>query len=937
LTNIAWNIPTKCDPTNTRDAQASGEFDDWWFLTVIEPARALAPAPPYRLGDDMNGVRERQQFGRTAIAAAAAMVAMGAAAGARAQQAASPQEPGDGIVTVQVTGVRAALEQSLRQKRGADAVVEVVTAEDIGKMPDKNVADAIQRLPGVNTQSSAGGEGGFGENDRVSLRGTSPSLQQTLFNGHAISTGDWFVLNQVGGNVGRSSSFSLLPSELVGSVVVQKSPTANLVEGGVSGAIDVITRRPLDFHQQLTVEGSVQANYNDLSKKTEPQVSALVSWKNDQHTAGVLLQAFSEKQGVRRDGQEILGYSPILASSAAAKANPSLAGVMVPTFIGASLFEQVKKRTGGAFDLEARPARGTSVDLNGFYSKLQAGHQNTNWLAAPANSINSSNLIPQSPVVRSNTLVAAGFASNSGEVDNIYRPDAGGESWYLDLNGKWRASDDLTFSGKIGRTHGIGWDRGDVYYQNNVDGGMVYALNGMTPASVSYPGGNTASPGSTAWAGGGEAQSVDKENYGQLDGEWRVGGVVETVRFGTRVTDHQRTAEHPLETRPGALGFSNPGPAWSGQMYPSDFASNLGGNLSSNYFKYDGAALGAWGAVPGNRLLDYTVRHNWTDEFRVGEKTAALYAMAEFGGDRWSGNAGVRAIQTRQATVVNLAGGPNPVKGSAFGDYTPTTFERTYRDYLPSVNLKYDARSDLVLRTGLAKTMARPDYSALGGSVSLNDDALSGSGGNVNLDPVRSTNFDLSAEWYFAPRSLLSAGLFYMDLNSIVAQGTSTGTYYNNKRGTQTAYQITSPYNTSGKNKGMELSYQQPLFGSFGMLANYTYADGKLDDGGELLNSSKDTYNVTGYFENERFSARLAYNYRSAYKAGVDRGASQHVAGMPSLAASVNVKLTEQLTLTFDALNLTNETIKMYAENLDRPRAFYSNGRTFYAGLRIKL
>jgi iron complex outermembrane receptor protein len=150
-------------------------------------------------------------------------------------------------------------------------------------------------------------------------------------------------------------------------------------------------------------------------------------------------------------------------------------------------------------------------------------------------------------------------------------------------------------------------------------------------------------------------------------------------------------------------------------------------------------------------------------------------------------------------------------------------------------------------------------------------------------------------------------------------------------------YQITSPYNTSGKNKGVELSYQQPLWGNFGMLANYTYADGRLDDGGELLNSSKDTSNLTGYFENERFSARLAYNYRSAYKAGVDRGASQHVDSMPSLAASVNVKLTDQLTLTFDALNLTNETIKMYAENKDRPRAFYSNGRTFYIGLRAKM
>jgi iron complex outermembrane receptor protein len=884
----------------------------------------------------MNETMARQEYTRTAIAAAVAVLMMGG----QAQAQVATDAPADQATmqAVVVTGVRAALEQSLRQKRDADAVVEVVTAEDIGKMPDKNVADAIQRLPGVNTQSSAGGEGGFGENDRVSLRGTSPSLQQTLFNGHAISTGDWFLLNQIGGSVGRSSSFSLLPSELVSSIVVQKSPTADLPEGGVAGAINVLTRRPLELRQALTVEGSVQANYNDLSKKAEPQLSVLVAWKNPANTAGVLFQAFSEKVTVRRDGQEILGYSPISATSAAAIANPALAGVAVPTFIGASLFEQTKKRSGGAFDLEARPSRNLGIDLNGFYSKLEAPHQNTNWLAAPANSINSANQLPLNAVVRNNTLVSASFPVNSGEVDNIYRPNAGGESWYLDLNGKYRASQDLSFSGKLGKTHGVGYDRQDVYYQNNVDGGMTYALNGLSPASVSYPGGTTNAPGSTAWAGGGEAQSVDQEKYAQLDADWRMhDSMIESFKFGARFTDHQRSAEHPLETRPGPLGFSNPGPAWNGQMYPSDFAANLGGNLSSNYFKYDGAALGAWGAVPGNRLLDYTIRHNWTDEFQVKEKTAAIYGMADFGGDGWRGNVGLRAIETRQTTVVNLAGGAAPITGSAFGAYTPTTFQRTYRDYLPSANLKFDVRPDLVLRTALAKTIARPDYSALGGSVSLNDDALSGSGGNVNLDPVRSTNFDLSAEWYFAPKALLSVGFFYMDLRSIVAQGTSTGTYYNSKRGTQTVYQITSPYNTSAKNKGVELSYQQPLWSNFGMLVNYTYADGKLDDGSTLLNSSKNTGNVTGYFENERFSARLAYNYRSAYKAGVDRGASQQVDAMPSLAASVNVKLTDQLTLTFDALNLTNETIKMYAENRDRPRAFYSNGRTFYFGLRAKM
>ena len=877
----------------------------------------------------------RQQMGRTtAIAGAVTVLVMGIAAQARAQDGGTPDAQ-----TVIVTGVRAALEQSLRQKRNADAVVEVVTAEDIGKMPDKNVADAIQRLPGVNTQSSAGGEGGFGENDRVSLRGTSPSLQQTLFNGHAISTGDWFVLNQYGGNVGRSSSFSLLPSELVGSIVVQKSATADLVEGGVSGAINVITRRPLDFRQPLTVEASVQANYNDLAKKTEPQVSALVSWKNAANTFGVLLQGFSEKQSVRRDGQEILGYTPISATSAAAVANPSLAGVKVPTFIGAAFFEQKKKREGGAFDIEAKPTRDIGVDLNGFYSKLSAPHQNTNWLAAPANSINSANLIPTSPVIRNGTLVGATFSSNSGEVDNIYRPDAGGESWYIDLNGRWRVTDDLRFTGKIGRTHGIGWDHGDVYYQNNVDGGMMYALNGMTPATVSYPGGNTTKPGSTAWAGGGEAQSVDKEKYAQVDGTWRVrdNPWLQGVRFGARWTDHKRTAEHPLETRPGPNGFSNPGPVWNGEMYPSDFGSDLGGSVFNNYFKYSGGALGAWGAVPGNRLLDFTLRHNWLDEFKVAEKTAAVYGMADIGGDSWSGNVGLRAVETRQTTVVNLPGGQNPITGSAFGPYTPTTYERKYRDYLPSANVKFDVRQDLVVRAGIAKTMARPDYSALGGSVSLNDDALSGSGGNVKLDPIRSVNYDLSAEWYYMPKAMLSAGLFYMDFSSIVAQGTSTGSYYNNKRGAFTDYQITSPYNTSATNKGIELSWQQPLWNNFGLLTNYTWADGELDGGGEMLNASKNTYNVTGYYENDRFSARLAYSYRSSYKAGVDRGASQHVDSMPSLAASVNFKINEHLTVTFDALNLTNETIKMYAENKDQPRAFYSNGRTFYLGLRGKL
>jgi iron complex outermembrane receptor protein len=199
------------------------------------------------------------------LASAVTLALVGLSLQAHAQQQ-TPQT----TETVTVTGIRASLEKSLETKRNADTVVEVVTAEDIGKMPDKNIADAVQRLPGVTISSQSGGSGGFDENDRVSLRGTNPSLTQTLINGHSVASGDWFVLDQVG-LVGRSVSFSMLPSELVSQVIVRKTATADLVEGGIPGAIDIITRKPLQFTRQVTVEGSVGTVYADLPKKWDPQ------------------------------------------------------------------------------------------------------------------------------------------------------------------------------------------------------------------------------------------------------------------------------------------------------------------------------------------------------------------------------------------------------------------------------------------------------------------------------------------------------------------------------------------------------------------------------------------------------------------------------------------------------------------------------------------
>src|ERR1700694_1566750 len=291
----------------------------------------------------------------TLIGTAVAMALFGRDAVVHAQtsgdQTTSSQKDLEEVV---VTGIRASLEQALDQKRAAASVEDVITAEDVGKMPDKNIADSLKRVPGVTISAAGANEGGFDENDRVSLRGTGPSLTQTLINGHNVASGDWFVLNQTG-TVGRSVSYTLLPSELVNRVVVHKSSEASLVEGGVAGTVAIITRTPLDFRNPFTFQATAGAVYADLPSKTDPQLSALLNLHNSESTLGVLLQGFYEKRHLRRDGVELLGYDTIAPGSAIATAHPDLAKVVYPTLIGAAVLEQERKRKGGLIDAQWKP------------------------------------------------------------------------------------------------------------------------------------------------------------------------------------------------------------------------------------------------------------------------------------------------------------------------------------------------------------------------------------------------------------------------------------------------------------------------------------------------------------------------------------------------------------------------------------------------------
>jgi iron complex outermembrane recepter protein len=893
------------------------------------------------------------------LAYAVTMALLGAAWQAQAQ---TPPKPPTTQDTITVTGIRASVEKSIETKRNADSIVEVITSDDIGKMPDKNIADAVSRVPGVTISSQSGGSGGFDENDRVSMRGTNPSLTQTLINGHPVASGDWFVLDQVG-LVGRSVSFSLLPSEIVSQVIIRKSATADLIEGGVAGAVDIITRKPLQFRNPVTLEASAGVVYADLPKKSDPQFNALVNWKNDANTMGVLIQGFSETRHLRRDGQEILGYGTISPTSALAVARPDLANVAYPTLIGSALFEQKRVRKGGLIDIQVKPTNDVDIDFNAFTSKMEATNYNRNWMMWGTKIIGD-NRIPTSYTVSNGTLVAANWA-NVGTaaapaqyaiVDQIYRPGTFSKTEYYNVDGKWRATDRLTIGGKVGSTKGEGrTPTQDVFEGDVFNTGASYSFNGISsPATVHFPNGNPASFTGTSldWIfGASPAGTTDKENYGQFDGDLVLNaGSVTNLKFGARTSEHKRdtfqVAQGPKFSGPDPFAAANL-PMWNGETYPSNFASHLGGDFPRNVWMLSPSELQRWGDIYSNR--DPVTREYWPGEFAMKEKVNAAYVMANFEGAGWNANAGVRLVQTKEEVTVNVAipgdvcGAlaacpqvPGAITTSAFGSFYKKLVSHDYNDVLPSANLKLDLARDMVLRFAAARTMARPDYSALGGSITADDTTRTGNGGNPDLKPIRSTNLDATFEWYFAPRSLLSAGAFYMDLTNYVAFGTYQTTLLNIKQNQFQTYTISAPTNSSGKIKGIELSWQQPFGMGFGAQANYTYADAKENGGQPLVGASKNTYNVSGYYENHGFGARLAYTFRSAFFVGLDRSTPQFQDDTGTLAGSVSYDVTKNVSLNFDALNLNDPKLKYYGANKDQPRAFYYNGRQYYFTVRVK-
>jgi iron complex outermembrane receptor protein len=889
--------------------------------------------------------------------------------------AAATAAPDDtALQEIVVTGIRQSVQVSLDAKHNAVNFVDVVSAEDIGKLPDKNIADSLARVPGVTTSSAGANEGGFDENDRVSMRGTNPSLTQVLLNGHNIASGDWFVLNETG-TVGRSVSFTLLPTEIVSQLQVEKSSQASLVEGGVAGTVDIITRKPLDFVNNFTVQASAGAVYATLPDKTDGQYSALGAWKNNANNFGVMLQLFSETRHLRRDGSEILGYETIGANPNAAgqptgiaASNPDLLGVQYPALVGATEFTQKRERNGGLFDVEFKPLDNLTFDLNAFSSRLLAPNLNDNYLFFGTRVLGQGT--GQAPLpgytVAGNTLTSAQFAPVAGTAygvyDQISRPSSEASSHFVDLDTTWGVTDSFSLFGQIGYSWGDGkTPEQDVSETNPGTGaGASYQLNGLGAApSFAFGSTNnsTPAPGGVpvpfGFIFGDQFVDVkDSEAYAKIDAMYKFQtDYFHDLKFGARFDKHDRTSNGVVGQGPTAAGGTAPYPTGFSN-YPSNY-DTFGGTHPSDVWFWSPAQLEAYNS-PANVVRDPAVRLDFNSMFEVYEKDTAGYVQGDFGGSNWAGNVGVRVVHT-QEDIVNYTAVDPSTPGSTFslfGQFIGVPISHSYTDILPSFNLKIDVAPDLVARFAAAETMTRADYSQLAGAVSLSPPGTptgtgTGTGGNPDLKPIVSNNFDAGIEYYFAKQSLLSATLFYMDLKNYVGFGSSTRNIVSFGNGLppgglSVPYLLSTPVNAKGRVEGAEIAYQQAFTDNIGFIANYTYADGKqtslITNGDDrLVGTSKATYNVQGYFENKVFSARVAYTYRSAFFSGLDRNTAFSQEAIGSLSASFVYNITDQFSVQLDGQNLNNPILKYSALNEDQPRAFYKNGAQYFLTARFKL
>lgn len=946
---------------------------------------------------------KKLRFGLSFAALAAGLMSGGVAV---AQDAAAPADEEE----IVVTGFRGSLAAGIEIKRDEVGAVDAIVAEDIADMPDANLSESIQRIPGVAITRDAG------EGRQISVRGLSPDFTRIRINGmEAIATTGG--TDAAGGtNRGRSFDFNVFASDLFNNITVRKTASAAVEEGSLGATVDLRTARPFDY-DGFSLAFSGQQGYNTLSESYDPRGAFLIS--NTWGDFGALFSVAWSQRDALEEGASTVRWNtsndfgatapqgfPIVASPTIAQVNAAF-HPRIPRY---DIYEHSQERLGATLSLQWRPSDRTDVNLDFLYAKFE-GERSEIFLEVPSfsssnNAAGSQGMCVSDAAIEGGSLVYGVFrncASSPGTTGTDIRSEARFDVLsttfqQITFDIEHQLTDRLTGRLLIGHSQSehdnpvqttILWDSNNIPFFS-----YDYRGNDRLPV-FNYGATNVLDP--SIWSLSQirlRPQTADNTFdtvYGDLEfgmNDWltlRAG--LNWKGFTFETTERRRDPTQAGITSPGcnAATFTpaSNAEACLGQtpvVATSTYATIRA--LTGNAFDLPTGNQNSWAgpdfaaavtALDLNNASRYplsTIPALGNNRL-VDESDGGVFFQADWNTDLFNmpfrGNVGIRYVETRQTAI-----GYAPTLVAPFFD--DVVAERTYSDTLPSLNMVIEPMDNFLVRFGASEVMARPGLGSLNPApaVSVSGATRTITIGNPDLNPFRATSFDMSFEWYFADESLFSVAFFHKDISSLVSTfRTTLPNYAANPAGLDNSFGLFAcggvvagcmdqawQYNENvnspgGPVEGYEISLQLPftflpgVFSNFGFTGNYTHVESDIDyvdntgavvATGDLTGLSRESYNATIYYEDERLSARVAVAHRSDYLTtipGRDGNVTESTAGTLNVDAAAQYNINDRFTLTFEGLNLTDEVNDQYLSPDDRTSFYHAFGRTLSVGVRF--
>ncbi|MBU1311415.1 MAG: TonB-dependent receptor [Gammaproteobacteria bacterium] len=892
---------------------------------------------------------------------------------------------------IQVSGIRSSIKESLFQKQNATSVVDLVVADDIGKFPDENLAEALQRIPGI-TITRNGGEG-----QNILVRGLGGGYNVTTLNGRKLASEF----------AGRDFNFDTIASELVNVLKVYKSPQAQLPEGGIGAVIDIATRKPLQLDGR-TIAASVKGIYESRTEDVHPHASLIIGDKTADSSFGALLSAVYSRKTLRADTYSASGFfdedEGWGVDSAGVPVDHNNNGVIddnetyaskIPSYMYFANAQDIRERLGATLALQWRPTDQLDLNFDALYSRYntdgnryQIGFVNYDEDWTPGTPLFSDaefddlNRVIKMRQTGENTMVELLNISSPRKTDTYQL----GFNALYQLTPQWSVTLDAALS--------------EAKNQNAGDNRFIVARGFVDAIDIDYSTGHklpdvTISPGLTAQQDYGAHYSynsgtgVDDKitdlklltNYVPLE------GIVSKIDAGLHYVKQTKSQSQFASANPSQFSrggfyltrdgysFDNSSVFSKGEFelfkipadvfVPANFDNFLDGENSTSpapwpSFDYD--KLLAYYRSLNAEAADKSIVavQNRAGSYQVAEEVSTAFIELtieqEMFGLPYMLNFGLRASQTDvtssgfgyDLSKVQLDGQGQPINND-WRQVLPVSYSDSYRNVLPSINFKLNLADNLLLRLSAADVLSRPGLYYLRSWAAPNFTSREQglptlAMGNPGVKPEEARQADLTLEWYYGDSSALSGGIFVKDIKSFVTEGKFAA----NVAGTQ--YLVTTSVNGDhgASVTGYEMAWQQSLqdwlpepFNGLGFQLNYTYVDSSYDEPAlkakdlPFQGMSENSYNAVLYYEQYGVQARSAYNWRSKFVTNPeDWGGASWIADYGQLDASFSYDIMPKLTLFVEATNLTNSRYWGYVKREDQVNYLERFGTQLALGIR---